>query len=469
MPSRPTPPPGEFLYLLSADQDDFVAACADLLPADIAESINELPLDAAIKVLGALPFHVAVQVLDEALLERRGELIERLPEEVTIPLIQALSADQQVRLFRDLTETDRARLLHVLDAPTRDQLRLLMSYPPQSAGGLMTTEFVSVPDSWTALQVRLHVAREGSGKETVYAIYVLDAKQRLERVLSLREVIMAESTTAVTEIGEGRKPIMVSPLVDREDVARLISKYNLLAIPVMDDGGHILGIVTVDDVIDAMISEQTEDVQKMGGMSAVDGPYMEIGLTNMVKKRAGWLSALFLGEMLTATAMGYFEHEISRAVVLALFIPLIISSGGNSGSQATSLIIRAMALREVQLIDWWRVAIREIPAGLLLGSILGVIGFVRIEIWQHFGWYDYGSTPPADRDNGGTGPGRRGAVRIAGGLDAAVHHASSGVRPRERIGAVRGHAGGCDGVGDLLLGGVFGLERDIAMTTAMDC
>ncbi len=390
MPSRPTPPPGEFLYLLSADQDDFVAACADLLPADIAESINELPLEAAIKVLGALPFHVAVQVLDEALLERRGELIERLPEEVTIPLIQALSADQQVRLFRDLTETDRARLLHVLDAPTRDQLRLLMSYPPQSAGGLMTTEFVSVPDSWTALQVRLHVAREGSGKETVYAIYVLDAKQRLERVLSLREVIMAESTTPVTEIGEGRKPIMVSPLVDREDVARLISKYNLLAIPVMDDGGHILGIVTVDDVIDAMISEQTEDVQKMGGMSAVDGPYMEIGLTNMVKKRAGWLSALFLGEMLTATAMGYFEHEISRAVVLALFIPLIISSGGNSGSQATSLIIRAMALREVQLIDWWRVAIREIPAGLLLGSILGIIGFVRIEIWQHFGWYDYG-------------------------------------------------------------------------------
>ena len=165
MPSRPTPPPGEFLYLLAADQDDFVTACADLLPADIAESINELPLEAAIKVLGALPFHVAVQVLDEALLERRGELIERLPEEVTIPLIQALSADQQVRLFRDLKETDRARLLHVLDAPTRDQLRLLMSYPPQSAGGLMTTEFVSVPDSWTALQVRLHVAREGSGKD----------------------------------------------------------------------------------------------------------------------------------------------------------------------------------------------------------------------------------------------------------------------------------------------------------------
>jgi magnesium transporter len=180
------------------------------------------------------------------------------------------------------------------------------------------------------------------------------------------------------------------PLTDREEVARLISKYNLLALPVLDDGGHVLGIVTVDDVIDALISEQTEDVQKMGGMEALDEPYMEIGLLSMIRKRAGWLCALFLGEMLTATAMGYFEHEISRAVVLALFIPLIISSGGNSGSQATSLIIRAMALSEVSLADWWRVAVRELPAGLALGTILGVIGFLRILLWQHTGWYNYG-------------------------------------------------------------------------------
>jgi magnesium transporter len=390
LPSRPTPPPGEFLYLLAADADDFIAACADLLPADIAEALNDLPTEGASKVLAALPFHLAVQVLNEPSLEARGELIERLPDDFTIPLIQALSADQQVRLFRDLKESGRARLLHVLDAPTRDQLRLLMSYPPQSAGGLMTTEFVGIPESWTALQVRLHVAREGSAKETVYAIYVLDQKQRLERVISLREVVMAASEQQVNTIGEGRKPIAVGPLVDREEVARLISKYNLLAIPVLDDGGHVLGIVTVDDVIDAMISEQTEDVQKMGGMAAIDQPYMEIGLLSMIRKRAGWLAALFLGEMLTATAMGHFEHEISRAVVLALFIPLIISSGGNSGSQATSLIIRAIALREVTLRDWWRVAIREIPTGLILGSILGVIGFVRVEVWQSFGWYDYG-------------------------------------------------------------------------------
>jgi magnesium transporter len=389
--SRPTPPPAEVLYLLAGDSDDFISTCADMLPADIADALNELPREGAAKVVAALPFHVAVDVFDEPSLEARDELVELLADEKAIPLIQAMSADQQVRLMRDLKEADRARLLHVLDAPTRDQLKLLMSYPPQSAGGLMTTEFVSVPPTWTAVDVRRHISKVGDAKETVYAIHVVDDKtQRLLQVISLREVVIADSGTLVMDVGEGRKPIFVPPLTDREDVARLISKYNLLSVPVLDDGGHMLGIVTVDDVIDAMISEQTEDVQKMGGLKPLDEPYMEMGIFGMVRKRAGWLSALFLGEMLTATAMGYFEHEISRAVVLALFIPLIISSGGNSGSQATSLIIRAMALQEVTLRDWWRVAVREIPAGLTLGLILGVIGFVRILVWQRFGWYNYG-------------------------------------------------------------------------------
>jgi len=391
VPSRPTPPPGELLYLLAGDDEDFLSTCASLLPADIADALNDLPREAAAKVVAALPFHLAVEAFDEPSLEARDELVAFLPDPVAIPLIHAMSADQQVRLFRGLRETDRARLLHVLDAPTRDQLRLLMSYPAQSAGGLMTTEFVGVPSSWTALDVRRHISQVGEAKETVYAIFVLEEKtQKLLRVISLREVVMAESGTSVMDIGEGRKPITTRPLIDREEVARLIARYDLLAIPVLDEGGHVLGIVTVDDVIDALISEQTEDVQKMGGMQALDEPYMEMGLLGMIRKRAGWLCALFLGEMLTATAMGHFEHEISQAVVLALFIPLIISSGGNSGSQATSLIIRALALNEVGLADWWRVAVREIPAGLALGSILGVIGVIRIILWQHLGWYNYG-------------------------------------------------------------------------------
>jgi magnesium transporter len=387
----PSPPSPELLYLLAGDEEDLLAAIENLRPADVAEALNQLPVAAAARVVAALPFELAVQLLDEPELDRRGDIFELLDEERAIPLIEALASDQQVDLFRTLKEADRTRLFHVLDAPTREALKLLLAYPPTSAGGLMTTEFVGVPATWTVDQVRRHVSEVGRAKETVYAIYVLNPRdQRLVTVVSLREIMLADAGQRVDSLAHGRRPITVGPLVDREDVARLISKYNLLAIPVLDHAGRVLGIVTVDDVIDALISEQSEDVQKFGGMAAVDEPYMQIGLGQMIRKRAGWLCALFIGEMFTAAAMGYFEAEISRAVVLALFIPLIISSGGNSGSQATSLIIRAMALQEVRLRDWWRVALRELPAGLALGAILGVIGFARIALWERLGWYDYG-------------------------------------------------------------------------------
>jgi magnesium transporter len=391
MPTLPAPPSPELLYLLAGDAEDLLAACENLRPADVAEALNQLPVEAAAKVVAALPFNLAAQLLDEPELDRRGEIFERLDEETAVPLIEAISSDQQVELFRTLKDTDRARLFHLLDAPTRDALKLLLAYPPSSAGGIMSTEFVGVPATCTVDQVKRHISEVGEAKETVYAIYVLNPKdQRLEAVVSLREIMQANPAYRVIAVADSRRPVTVGPLTDREDVARLISKYNLLAIPVVDDANHVLGIVTVDDVIDALISEQTEDVQKFGGMAATDEPYMQISLGAMIRKRAGWLCALFLGEMLTAGAMGYFQTEISRAVVLALFIPLIISSGGNSGSQATSLIIRAMALREVQLRDWWRVAARELPAGLALGSILGIIGLLRILLWQTLGWYDYG-------------------------------------------------------------------------------
>jgi magnesium transporter len=391
MPTLPAPPSPELLYLLAGDAEDLLAACENLRPADVAEALNQLPVEAAAKVVAALPFNLAAQLLDEPELDRRGEIFERLDEQTAVPLIEAISSDQQVELFRTLKDTDRARLFHLLDAPTRDALKLLLAYPPSSAGGIMSTEFVGVPATWTVDQVKRHISEVGEAKETVYAIYVLNPKdQRLEAVVSLREIMQANAAYRVIAVADSRRPVTVGPLTDREDVARLISKYNLLAIPVVDDANHVLGIVTVDDVIDALISEQTEDVQKFGGMAATDEPYMQISLGAMIRKRAGWLCALFLGEMLTAGAMGYFQTEISRAVVLALFIPLIISSGGNSGSQATSLIIRAMALREVQLRDWWRVAARELPAGLALGSILGIIGLLRILLWQTLGWYDYG-------------------------------------------------------------------------------
>lgn len=382
-PTSPGPLTPELLYLLSGDEDDFVAACADLRAVDIAEALNGLPLEAATRVVAALPFHLAVQVFDEPTFERRGEIFEGLDEAISGPLVDALSADQEMDLYRELSDEGRARLLHLLPAATRDTLRTLMNYPPTSAGGLMTTEFVGVPRTWTAHQVKQHVAEVGNAKETVYAIYVLDpVGNTLERVVSLREVMMAPDDQSVMEIGESRAPLTVGPFVDREDAARIIAKYNLLAVPVVDDRRHVLGIVTVDDIIDALISEQTEDVQKFGGMEAIDEPYLQISFLHMLRKRGGWLAVLFVGETFTAQAMGHFEHEIAKAAVVALFIPLIISSGGNSGSQATSLIIRALALNELKLRDWWRVVVREIPSGLALGAMLGAIGFCRVLLWQ---------------------------------------------------------------------------------------
>jgi len=256
----------------------------------------------------------------------------------------------------------------------------------------MTTEFVSVPTTNTVGETLEYLSLVGKTKETIYTVYCIDpVGGTLAHVVSLRDLMLADRATRVVDVGNRRKPLSVTPTTDREDVARTISKYNLLAIPVVDESFRVLGIVTVDDVIDALVREQTEDVQKFGGMEALDEPYTQIGFFSMIKKRAGWLCALFLSEMLTATAMQRFEGEISKAVVLAMFIPLVMSSGGNSGSQATSLIIRALALREVRLRDWWRIAMRELPTGLTLGAILGVIGFVRIELWQRLHLFDYGT------------------------------------------------------------------------------
>jgi magnesium transporter len=388
-----TPNVPELLYLLHHDPGDLAEALAGMRAADVAEALRDLPPEAAAKVMAALPFDLAVQVFDEPELEyQRAEIVRHMDEQQAVPLIEAMSSDQQADLFRELPQADRPRFLKLLDEPTRKALELLLRYPPDTAGGIMTTEFVSMPITWTVAQALAYVREVGRNKETVYAIYCLEpVVNTLAQVVSLRDLLLAsDQQQLVGSLGKKRKPLTVGTHTDREDVARLISKYNLLAVPVVDEGNHVLGIVTVDDVIDAIVREQTEDVQKFGGMEALDEPYTEIRFGRMIRKRAGWLCALFLGEMLTATAMGHFEGEIAKAVVLSLFIPLIISSGGNSGSQATSLIIRALALREVRIKDWWRIAMREIPAGLTLGVILGVIGVIRIVLWQKLGWYNYG-------------------------------------------------------------------------------
>ena len=368
-----------------------VARLDDEHVADNVEVINTLsPQDAAALLL-LLPHDSAVQILDIPELDFGTEIIEALPRDKAAALLGGMSADMAADLVQQLDETVRADLLPMLDANARAAITSLLSYPENTAGAMMTTEFVSVPANWTVAQTLQHIRQVERTRETIYAIYVLDPlTRRLTGAVTLRRLILGDPEANIMSVAASSAPITTTALVDREDVARQITKYNLLAVPVIDKAGRVLGIVTVDDIIDAIIEETTEDVQKFGGMAATEEPYMQIGMWAMLRKRGGWLGLLFFSEMLTASAMQHYETELQKALVLTLFIPLIMSSGGNSGSQATSLLLRSLALREVRLRDWWRVAMRELPTGLILGAGLGVIGLLRIMVWQKLGLYDYG-------------------------------------------------------------------------------
>src|SRR6266852_45173 len=358
---------------------------------DIVEALNDMPSELAVAVLLHLPPDRAIEVLDQPGLEREPELVTLMPREAAAKLLAGVSADRLADIFRELKEPHCSELL---DPDTRVNIRRLLEYPKDTAGSIMTTEFASVPSTYTVQQTLDYIRHVESSRETVYAIYVLDPlSKKLVKTITLRRLITGDPQAPVLSVARPGRLITATPLMDREDVARLISKYDLLAVPVVDHG-RVIGIVTVDDVIDAIVQENTEDVQKFGGMAAINEPYMEIGFWQMMKKRGGWLCALFLSEMLTASAMQGYEGELEKAIVLTLFIPLIMSSGGNSGSQATSLLIRALALRELDIKDWWRVALREIPNGLALGTMLGLVGIVRITLWQYLGFYDYGEHWP---------------------------------------------------------------------------
>lgn len=361
--------------------------------ADNVDTLNKLSPSEAAEVLLLLSREAAVEILDKPDLHFGVEIIEALPREVSAQLLAGMSADMAADVIRQLEEPARGELLDRLDEASRSAIVGLLAYPENTAGSIMTTEFVSVPRQWTVEQVLQHIRQVERSRETVYAIYVLDTvTRRLVGAVSLRRLIAGEPSANILTLAA--KPITTLPLTDREDVARLIARHDLLAVPVVDKLGHLLGIVTFDDIIDTIIEESTEDVQKFGGMEAIEEPYLQIGFLDMIRKRGVWLCLLFVSEMLTASAMQHFEGQLEKALVLTLFIPLIMSSGGNSGSQATSLLIRSLALRDVKLGDWWRVALRELPTGITLGLILGLIGVVRIVMWQKLGLYDYGAHWP---------------------------------------------------------------------------
>src|SRR4051812_11511972 len=374
----------DIIALLEESPADIRAETDEVHPADladVAELLERGQLQAFLNALGPDRAADVLEYLDE---ELRTEFLEAITPREAAELVSAMTPDDRADTLEEIDEEHAEDILSEIPAEAREETEKLLAYEPDTAGGLMTTEIVTVAAEMTvetALDNVRAVARSGK-KEAMNTIYTTDVQGRVVGVMSLRELLAAPSGAKINDIAWS-EVVSVSPGADREEVARVIANYDLLAVPVVSESGHVMGAVTVDDVIDAMQEEQTEDVQKLGGMEALDEPYSTISFWRMIKKRAGWLSALFLGEMLTATALASYQKEIDRQTVLALFLPLIVSSGGNSGSQGTSLLIRALALREVTLRDWWRVASRELATGFTLGLILAIIGFFRIQLWQY--------------------------------------------------------------------------------------
>ncbi len=360
-------------------------------PADLADLAEALPEEHVRAFLFALPKERAAEVLEYLDEELRTQVLEELTAGEAASIVAEMTPDERADALEELDEETADDILSELGAEAQAETERLLEYDPYTAGGLMTTEFVSVAENLTveeALRSVRTMARAGR-REAMYTIYTTDQNGRLRGVLSLRELLAAPEGGRMVDLAWS-DVVSVSPEMLQEEVSQVTSNYDLVALPVVDTEGRLLGVVTVDDVIDVIQEEQTEDVQKMGGMEALEEPYMQIGLLQNVRKRAGWLSVLAVSEMLTASAMAHYEGEIAKAALLAQFIPLVMSSGGNSGSQATSLIIRAMALGEVRVRDWYKVVMRELPAGIILGMILGLLAVTRILVWHWLGLYDYG-------------------------------------------------------------------------------
>ena len=313
-----------------------------------------------------------------------------LPEEQSHVWLRILPPDDAADLIQEAGPEYREKLLSLLDEPTRKEVLALLAYKEDEAGGLMNPRFARLRPDVTADVAISYLRRQAPSVVTLYYAYVLDHDQHLQGVVSLRQLFTADAGKLVQEIMATKDLVSVTSETDQKEVAQVVRDNRLLAVPVLDAQRRMVGIVTVDDIVDVVEEQASRDIQNIGGMEALDTPYMHTSILEMVRKRAGWLAILFVGEMFTATAMGFFEAEIAKAVVLALFLPLIISSGGNSGSQATSLIIQAMALGDVKLRDWFRVIRRELISGVALGVILGAIGMTRIFVWQKV-FHTYGA------------------------------------------------------------------------------
>ena len=356
---------------------------SDLPPADIADLLNQLNRAEAASVITMLPTPRAVEVLDQPTMRRRAAILEQLEPDRAAQVLAGLSADQRTDIVQQMGEHERRKLLPKLEPEVKAEVERLIQYPDHTAGGIMTTEFVRLDPRMTVADALKHIRSVAREKESIYACYVIEPETgRLLGSVSLRDLVMAEFGQSVTEVMR-KKPVTVSALDDQELVANKISKYNLLAVPVLEKDGAVVGFVTVDDVIDVIREEETEDILKMAGVEpgALDKPYFENSIPRVVRKRIGWLLFLFVAETFTGTVLRFYENELAAVVALSFFIPLLIGTGGNAGSQTVTTVIRSIALGEIGLRDEWRVLAREASTGVLIGLLVGAVAFGRALLW----------------------------------------------------------------------------------------
>lgn len=352
---------------------------SDWTPADIADLILDLPEQEQVIVFRVLPFELASDTFEHLELDTQMGLLKAMGKGEASAILNDMSPDDRTALLEELPSSAAKQLIQMLSAEERKIAQTLLGYPENSVGRLMTPDYIAVRPEWTISETLEYIRKNAADSETLNVIYVINGNGKLIDDIRIREIILSPLGKKISDLMD-ENFVALNVTDDQEQAVEVFKKYDRVALPVVDKYGVLIGIVTVDDVLDVAEEEATEDIHKLAAVEALEEPYPTIPLFSMVKKRALWLTILFVGEILTAVAMGFFEDEISKAVVLSMFIPLIISSGGNSGSQAATLVIRAMALGEITLTDWWLIMRREVLSGLMLGSILGLIGFIQVAV-----------------------------------------------------------------------------------------
>jgi magnesium transporter len=352
---------------------------SDLPPEDLVELLNQLKLIEAATVVMMLPVARVVELFDQPTMTRRGAILEKLDPSRAAQVIEGLSADERTDIIQQMGLTERRRVLSRVGEEAKAELEHLLQYPEHTAGGIMTTEFVRLDPGMNVGDALKHIRSVARDKESIYACYVLEPEtEGLLGAVSLRDLVMAEMNQPVTEVMR-RKPVTVQTGDDQETVANKIAKYNLLAVPVLEDDGVVVGFVTVDDVIDVLIEEQTEDILRMAAVEpgALDRPYFDNPILRVVRKRIGWLLFLFVAGTLTSKVLHSFEDELATVVALTFFVPLLIGTGGNAGAQTVMTVIRSLSLGEIGVKNAWRVAAREATTGLLVGVMIGMVAFAQ--------------------------------------------------------------------------------------------